>query len=140
MRWLLLLVLAWPVSAPAATAPPHWSGEEPLRAGSTFALNLIRASVRIVRRPGPARLEVSSRGQSSLVGVKLKVDHTDAGVSVTDIYPAGAPVRMRRWMECQPPVDARGDFLNSNVRLDVTLFLPPGVTPAIRVMGPLEEQ
>lgn len=140
MRWLLLLVLAWPVSAPAAAATPHWSWEEPLRAGSIFALNLVRASVRIVRRPGPARLEVSSRGQSSLVGVELRVDHTEAGVSVTDIYPAGAPARMRRWTECQPPVDARGDFLNSNVRLDVTLFLPPSVTPSIRVMGPLEGQ
>ena len=138
MRWLyLLLVLAWPVSASAAVTP-HWSWEEPLRAGSTFALDLVRASVEIVRRPGPARLEVSSRGQSSLVGVELRVDHTETGVSVTDIYPAGAPARMRRWAECQPPVDGRGDFLNSTVRLDVTLFLPPGVTPSIRVMGPLE--
>jgi hypothetical protein len=133
-------VLTLSVATPAAAATPHWSWEGPLRARSIFALDLVRASVRIVRRPGPARLEVSSRGQSSLVGVELRVAHTEAGISVTDIYPAGVPARMRRWAECQPPVGARGDFLKSNVRLDVTLFLPPGVTPSIRVMGPLEAQ
>ncbi|HEY9554859.1 hypothetical protein [Allosphingosinicella sp.] len=130
-RWFLL-ALACSLPAPARAEAPDWHWEGPIAAGGEVELNLARASVRVVRRPGPARIEIKARGPQGLDGAWLRLEQIDRGVRVTDIYPPH-PSFFRA--ECEAPDDGRGDFLHSKLVLDTLLYLPPGVEIAGHVMS-----
>ena len=122
-----------PAGKEAAPSPEwQWSGK--VAAGQRFKLNLVRASVRVVRRTGPARLEISAT-HGSLSSVAFEVEETPQGIEVTDIYHPGPPDYRLPWRSCLPPSGPRGAFWLSDVRMSATLYLPQSVVPVIDVMS-----
>ena len=132
LAWAGVFLVA--VEAQAAPFAPHWVWEGKGATGGDVELNLVRASVRVLRRPGPVRIEITARGQPDLSGARLVVADTKGGISVTDIYPPH-PALLPSGIECEPPIGARGDFLHNDLVLDATLHLPPGVDVSGHIMG-----
>jgi hypothetical protein len=104
-------------------------------AGGEIELNLVRASVRTVRRSGPARIEITSRNAKNVDVASFRVEQTGRGMRVIDIYPPH-PSLFRG--ECEPPEDGRGDFLHSDIVLDAVLYLPPGIGVGGHIMSQRE--
>ncbi|HEX8063848.1 MAG TPA: hypothetical protein VF535_11595 [Allosphingosinicella sp.] len=128
-----------PAAAGPANAPDleersswHWQGQ--LNPGSRFRLNLVRASIRIVRRPGAARLELVAR-RGSLDEIDLEVIQSPGGVEITDIYRRSSPHYLTSRKECLPPDTGRGDFWASDLRLEGTLYLPADIIPSLHIMS-----
>lgn len=132
LAWAATFLAA--VEAQAAPFAPHWVWEGNVAPGGDVEINLVRGSVRVLRRPGPVRIEITARGQPDLSGVRLVVVDTKGGISVTDLYPPH-PALLPSGIECEPPIGARGDFLHNDLVLDATLHLPPGVDLSGHIMG-----
>lgn len=121
------LLLAAAICLMADGPPPRartWLLEQPIAAGQTLELNLVRASVRVVRQAGPASVTIVPRGDASLSGIEFRVAKTARGIAITDVYPRAAPGSAR---ECEPPSDQRGAYWRSETVFDVSIVLPPGV-------------
>jgi hypothetical protein len=131
MRWILpAFACALPVPAPAEKPDWHWQG--PVASGGEIELNLARASIRILRRAGPAKIEIEGRNSDGLAGVSIRLEQTDRGVRITDIYPLH-PSLFRG--ECEAPDGERGDFLHSRIILDTLLYLPSDVEVSGHIMS-----
>ena len=129
------------VAAPflLADGPPQsvraWLFKQPMRSEQKLELNLVRATVRVTRRPGPMRIEIRPSQGSTLEGVSFRIDQDARGIKISDVYPPAPPAGFAT--ECEPPSGERGAFWRSNVEMDVLISLPPGVQSEVHVMdGP----
>lgn len=122
-----------------ADAPPpsvrSWVFEDSLAAGQTLKVELVRARVKVARRPGPARVEVRQRGAPALGAVSFRTERRGSVVHVVDVYPG--PKSSDE--ECEPPIGPRGPYWRSMVQLDVEISVPPGVATDVRVLEPLAD-
>ena len=111
-------------------AAPHWTWTGD---AGDVELNLVRASVRVVHRPGPARIAISARGRPGLGEVRIVADQDGRRLRLTDVYPPHSGVTLPG--ECAPPPGSRGDFLHSDIVLDAVLAIPPETSVSGHIMA-----
>lgn len=128
---VMLALCAGPASAQEAD---HWiwpadeAGAPDIR---RVSIDLVRGGVRIVRRPGPTRLEIrrsSPAGLLDAAGIAVKVENEVLRVS--DTYLSLAPYAVD---ECLPLLQ-RGDFWSSDVQHAVTVYAGDAVVIDVRIM------
>lgn len=131
------VALAFPGSVHAQTpaypaAEWRWAGT--VTAGGTVEVRLVRGSVRAETIPGrEATVILVRRGdRSDPATAQLSVDTAGIDFRIVDRYPAPSGTGPRG--DCLPPLDARGDFWRSDVRLDAVVRIPPHVRLIVRVM------
>jgi hypothetical protein len=127
----ILIVLAPFLLAegPAPKVGP-WLLEQPIGRHQTVQMDLVRAHVDVVRRPGPLRIEIRSRRGVLNGRVSFRVERTAGRISIVDIYPPSTGAEVPR--ECEQLVGWRGPYWRSDVPLDVKVEVPAGVRIIMR--------
>ena len=110
----------------------RWTGA--MRGGGTIEIRLVRGSVHAETIPGQeATVILVRRGdRSDPVTARLSVDTVGADFRILDHYPAPNATGPRE--DCLPPLDARGDFWHSDVRVDAVVRIPARARLIVRVM------
>jgi len=109
-----------------------WRWESADGGARSLHLRFVRGQIRIVRGPGPIRVEVSRHaidGYSS--DAEILVQEIGGSVLITDRYPRGWFWRHR---ESLPPIDERGDFWHTIVIIQATIRVPSSVFVRVELM------
>ena len=116
-----------------ATPASTWTWESPDRDRRRLVIRLVRGSVEIRRREGPVRVEVTrSADRSDRFEAAINVSEQYDLILISDRYPMRSAVNYR---ECLPPLDARGDFWSSDVRLFAVVWAPPSLPVGVELMN-----
>jgi hypothetical protein len=109
-----------------------WTWESPNREHRPLVIRFVRGSVEIRRREGPVRVEVTRSARlSDPFDAALTVLERPDQILISDRYPMRAGVKYR---ECLPPLDARGDFWSSDVRLLAVVWVPQDLPVKAEIM------
>ena len=120
-----------------ATPASTWIWESPDRDHRRLVIRLVRGSVEIRRREGPVRVEVSrSADRSDPLEAAVNVSEQYDQILISDRYPMRSAVNYR---ECLPPLDARGDFWSSDVRLIAVVWAPQSLPVGVEIMEAIHE-
>jgi hypothetical protein len=114
-----------------------WSWESPSRNHRQVVIRFVRGSIEVRRRDGPVRVEViRSAHRSDPFEAAIVVSQEADGITISDRYPARSGADYR---ECLPPVDARGDFWSSDVRLTAVVRAPQSLPVRVELTddGPI---
>lgn len=113
---------------------PAWTWSGTMSEGDTLRLRLVRGEVRVRTVPDrDAMVTISRRARrSDPRAVRVVVDSADHRVTIEDRYPRRSPSAVPR--ECLPPTGDRGDFWNSDVRLEASVAVPDGARLIVDVM------
>jgi hypothetical protein len=119
-------------SSAYSVAAWRWTGTVPI--GGTIEIDLVRGSVRAEATAGrKVVITLVRRGEhSDPAEVQLAVDTTNGVIHIQDRYPMVGPVTLRH--DCLPPIDRRGDFWHSDVRLDAVVQVPADVRLVVQLM------
>jgi hypothetical protein len=104
-----------------------------VRDGGTIEIHLVRGSVRAETIPGQEAevVLVPRSDHSDPAAVRLSVDTVGSDFRVVDRYPTAAPGPRR---ECLPPLDERGDFWHTDVRVAALVRVPAHVRLIVRLI------
>ena len=120
-----------------ATPASTWTWESPDREQRRLVIRLVRGSVEIRRREGPVRVEITrSADLSDPFEAAITVSERSDQILISDRYPMRSGVNYR---ECLPPLDARGDFWSSDVRLIAVVWAPQSLPVGVEVMEAIHE-
>ena len=109
-----------------------WTWESLNREPRPLVIRLVRGSVEIRRRAGPVRVEVTRSARlSDPFEAAITVSERSDQILISDRYPVRASVNYR---ECLPPLDERGDFWSSDVRLMAVVWAPQDLPVKAEIM------
>jgi hypothetical protein len=105
-------------------------------AGQTVTIDAVRGHVRVLRARG-AQLEVRAVMQGDHdppESVAMVVDTSSRGLVFRTKYGGLRPRHLARRPECLPADTLHGEFWYSDVRAELTVRVPTGVSVAVRLM------
>jgi hypothetical protein len=123
------------VQAQSPTYPAaRWQWASVVQAGGSLEVRLVRGSVRAERISGQqATVTVVRRSaRSDPLTTELSVDTAGMDFRIVDRYPGPHGANQRG--DCLPPLDTRGDFWHSDVRVDAVVRVPSNVRLIVRLM------